>query len=185
MKNLALIASLLQATLTYSSTILVDNGGPWGDWGSTEKCPPGTMARGFSLLVEPPQGNGDDTALNGVKLYCARRSSRKLKATITSARGSWGTWTSVQWCPSGGLINFSLKVEAPIGDGDDTAANNIMFQCSDYTVLRGYGERWGTFGPWSDICHEGICGIRTKLEAPQGNGDDTALNDVRFLCCYN
>ncbi|KAM9312187.1 vitelline membrane outer layer protein 1 homolog [Gastrophryne carolinensis] len=173
---------LVQAAMSYGAFILVENGGPWGDWGTTETCPTGTSARGFSLLVEPSQGRGDDTALNGIKLYCAEFGSNYAQATVTSKMGSWGQWSRVQWCPSGDLVSFSLKVEPPI-DGDDTAANNIMFQCSDMKILNGYGGGWGSFGGWSDICDRGICGIRTKVEGPQRKGDDTALNDVQFRCC--
>ncbi|XP_068130028.1 vitelline membrane outer layer protein 1-like isoform X2 [Hyperolius riggenbachi] len=133
--------------------------------------------------VESPQGREDDTALNGIQLYCMSHLDDKVVATITSTRGSWGRWTGAQFCPSGVIYRFSLKVEQPIVDGDDTAANNIMFQCSDYTMLRGYGEHWGTFGSWSNVCRRGICGIKTRVEGPQGNGDDTALNDVQFRCC--
>ena len=45
----------------------------------------------------------------------------------------------------------------------------------------------GPFGVWSAPLYcpvnEYVCGIRQKLEGRQGNGDDTAMNAVRFYCC--
>nr|DBA29825.1 TPA: hypothetical protein GDO54_005883 [Pyxicephalus adspersus] len=135
----------------------------------------------YTFKVEPPVG-GDDTALNGIKLYCAEPFSEVIKDAITSAKGPWGDWTKVYWCPAGELVSFSLKVEPPT-DGDDTAANNIMFQCSDLKIFKGDGGTWGNFGTWSKICCSGICGIKTRVEKSQGKGDDTALNDVQLYCC--
>ncbi|XP_073479121.1 vitelline membrane outer layer protein 1-like [Aquarana catesbeiana] len=174
---------LLHTTLTHGKDINVNNGGKWGVWGKLEMCPYNTVASGFELKVEPPQGDGDDTALNVIKLLCTKPGDRTIQAEITSAEGRWGRWTGIQWCPSGFLVRFALQVERPQGDGDDTAANNIMFQCSDNNILTGYGGKWGTFGNWSDMCQSGICGIRTLVEPDQGRGDDTALNDVVFRCC--
>ncbi|KAG8544450.1 hypothetical protein GDO81_022477, partial [Engystomops pustulosus] len=132
--------------------------------------------------VESAQGQfGDDTALNAIKLFCAPPSSTDYKAAITSTEGPWGTWGPILWCPDGILKSFALQVEPPMGFLDDTAANNINFECTDQTVLRPNGGRWGTFGKWSESCPNGICAIQTKVEPP--GGDDTALNDVTFGCC--
>ncbi|XP_017538196.1 vitelline membrane outer layer protein 1-like [Pygocentrus nattereri] len=172
----------------YKSEHTVSNGGPWGTWGGREMCPNGYYAAGFSLKVEHPV-DGDDTALNGISLHCVNTRAGKLLfsdvVSVTSGVGSWGKWTARKWCPSGMLMSFRLRVEGPQGDGDDTAANNIMFECSgDVRNLVGEGTSWGEWGGWSKYCRgKGICGIQTKLEGSQGSGDDTALNDVKFFCC--
>jgi hypothetical protein len=79
------------------------------------------------------------------------------------------------------------------GGKDDTSANYIKFNCRDYDGNNHWTELnhppgrgiWGSFGAFSDRCdaHSAICGLATKVESSQGNGDDTALNDVKFYCC--
>ncbi|XP_059375713.1 vitelline membrane outer layer protein 1-like [Carassius carassius] len=173
----------------YRSELTVFNGRVWGSWGHKEMCPVGMYAAGFSLKVEDPIGDGDDTALNGIRLHCVYTangvaSSYTNYATVGSDVGSWGVWRDIKWCPSGFLTAFQLKVEKPQGSGDDTAANNIQFKCSSGSSLLGEGTKWGDWGGWSQTCQgKGICGIKTRVEIPQGRGDDTALNDVRMYCC--
>ncbi|XP_067280457.1 vitelline membrane outer layer protein 1 homolog [Pseudorasbora parva] len=164
------------------SVMFVTNGGPWGTWRAIDVCPYGTYAAGFSLRVENPI-NGDDTALNGIRLYCADW-SRGFVSSIESDTGYWGDWTDVKWCFNGYLKAFQLRVESRKGKGDDTAANNIRFWCSDGSWLEGDGTSWGDWGDWSQTCWgKGICGLSTRIEEKQGKGDDTALNDVHMYCC--
>ncbi|KAK2827576.1 hypothetical protein Q7C36_018502 [Tachysurus vachellii] len=172
----------------FPSLISVMNGQIWGTWGTSETCPTGTYATGFSLRVESYQRIGDDTALNGIALHCSKPiGSTGIVVgftTIRSAVGSWGSWSSPTWCPRGVLKAFQLRVEGKQRLKDDTAANNIRFKCSTDYVLEGSGMSWGSWGSWSSPCGgTGICGIRTKVESPQGIRDDTSLNDVIFSCC--
>ncbi|XP_030061506.1 vitelline membrane outer layer protein 1 homolog [Microcaecilia unicolor] len=126
---------------------------------------------------------GDDTSLNGIRLFCT--STNGVVYTVESGTEIFGDWSRVVWCPTGVLKSFQLKVEAPQGAIDDTAANNIKFRCSSGAIIEGTGGDFGDYGGWSNECTKGgICGIETKIE-PYGGFfvDDTSLNDVRFFCC--
>lgn len=187
--QVSIVVSELRSWIRIVETInkiemTVDNGGEWGSWGQPDFCPGGSYARGFSLKVEEPYSL-DETSVNGIRLYCVRPNNlSKVVAEVQSAVSSWGEWTSDEWCSSGFLKAFKLNVESPQGIDDDTAANNIMFSCSDGNLLQGDGMAWGNWGSWSKSCQgKGICGIKTRVEEPQGIWDDTALNDVATYCC--
>ncbi|KAK7131679.1 hypothetical protein R3I94_016714 [Phoxinus phoxinus] len=173
---------------TFVSLLTVSNGLKWGSWGQREFCPTGTYATGFSLMVEEPVF-WDNTALNGIRLYCVSRtkdlSDLNKEISVQSDVGRWGKWTDIKWCPSGFLTAFQLRVQSNQGIEDDTAANNIRFNCSGGSLPHGDGTDWGEWGNWSPTCMgRGICGLKTRVEEPQGfEGDDTALNDVLMYCC--
>ncbi|KAK7143017.1 hypothetical protein R3I93_014240 [Phoxinus phoxinus] len=176
-----------------SSVLRVHNGMRWGSWGQKEICPTGMYVTGFSLKVAGMWESllvGDNTALNGIRLHCidpSKSSSGPYEdyATVQSDVGSWGKWSDIKWCSKGFLTSFQLRVEPYQGTWDDTAANNIRFNCSgNAELLQGSGMSWGIWGDWTETCGgKGICGIETMVEQPQGVGDDTALNDVRMFCC--
>ncbi|VDI27285.1 Hypothetical predicted protein [Mytilus galloprovincialis] len=183
----------------------VTNGQGWGDWRNLQLCPqPGQYAYGYKMRIEVSQGGGrrhDDTSLNAIQLLCGTKTVQHTSGPkITSGTCPWGDWypTFTQCRPGEFFVSFSLKVEGHQGAGrvrDDTAANYVKFECrglnGGYQEIKeqprqnGYGD-WGTYGSWSRSCDTGsaICGIQTRTEPPQGSGtDDTALNDVKFVCC--
>ncbi|XP_062255344.1 vitelline membrane outer layer protein 1 homolog isoform X2 [Platichthys flesus] len=166
----------------YTSVLTVPNGQQFGTWRRPEMCPDQYFAVGFSTRVEPKQGGGDDTAMNGIRLICGKDGDRTH--IVESHPGFWGEWSNPQYCPGGVLTCFQLRVATLQGNDDDTAVNNIKFRCSNGHELEGSGLDWGGYGRWSQDCvNGGICGIETKVEELQGEEDDTALNDVRFRCC--
>ncbi|KAM8826032.1 vitelline membrane outer layer protein 1 homolog [Synchiropus picturatus] len=169
----------------YRSLLSVSNGEQFGGWTWPEMCPANFFAVGFSVRVEGNQYGIDDTALNGVRLICAEDESRTHLYTIESHTGYFGEWSHPQYCPSGVLTSFQLRVEPHQGlFGDDTAVNNIKFRCSSNPTLEAPGMQWGEYGFWSQDCTDGgICGIETKMEEYQYGLDDSTLNDVRFHCC--
>ncbi|XP_051777969.1 vitelline membrane outer layer protein 1 homolog, partial [Erpetoichthys calabaricus] len=119
-----------------SSVIRVRNGGQWGEWQFRENCPNGWIAYGFAMKVEAPQGSGDDTALNGIRLFCKASEVSTDTFSIESESGLWGTWTEPMWCREGFLKAFLLKVQHPKMYDDETAANDIKFICSDKTLAK-------------------------------------------------
>ena len=42
----------------------------WGDWMGLKMCPENFLVDGFQIRIEKKQGDGDDTALNGLKIQC-------------------------------------------------------------------------------------------------------------------
>ncbi|KAM9723741.1 vitelline membrane outer layer protein 1 homolog, partial [Menidia menidia] len=169
----------------HRSLLTVTNGGEFGDWTWPEKCPNGSYAVGFSVRVEALQYGGDDTALNGIRLVCGREGDRSHLYYVESHTGYFGEWSHPQYCPSGVLTSFQLRVEPPRGIlGDDTSVNSVKFRCSSNPVLEAPGLGFGAWGHWSQDCAGGgICGIETKMEEYQYALDDSSLNDVRFHCC--
>ncbi|XP_060117985.1 vitelline membrane outer layer protein 1-like [Heteronotia binoei] len=160
--------------------ISVSNGGPRGVWGRPEFCPEGTCANGFKLQVHSPANGTDKTGVNGIKLRCSDMSS------ITSTVGPWGAWTTTRLCPTGYLDSFALRTQQEAASPDKMAVTNVLFTCSSSShPLVGDGLAEGLLGGWSNKCLHGhvICGIRTKVQNPQEQADETALNDALFYCC--
>lgn len=180
--GLLLLALVSDSWGSTTTTIEVDNGGKWGDWQEVKMCPHDFYAYGFSLRVERSQGKGDDTALNGIRLMC-KHITYPIDDIVVESPGIWGDWTTKHTCSDGYLDSFQLRVESSQGKGDDTAANNMNVHCSNGDILHGDGTGWGNWGRWSSRCPNGVCGIQVRMEGRQGRGDDTALNDVKMICC--
>ncbi|XP_071142289.1 vitelline membrane outer layer protein 1 homolog isoform X2 [Mytilus edulis] len=158
--------NLIQRDRTHvvNKTLSVTNGGSLGIWASAEFCTRGHYAIGFRMKIEPP--HGDNTELNAIAIVCGSRASDRC----------------------GDMASSGQQVNE-----DSTGANYVRFRCRyfkdefdavDLNYPPGYGP-YGSYGEWSDACpmHSAICGLQTKVEAHQGYGDDTALNDVIFFCC--
>ena len=47
--------------------------GLWGQFGTwSQSCPLNSAVCGIEAKLEPSQGDGDDTSLNDIRLYCCR-----------------------------------------------------------------------------------------------------------------
>jgi plastocyanin len=163
-------------------------GGSWGGWTAQfQKCPGATLAYGFEDKVEPSQGGGDDTALNGIKLWCVNLPDLQSNNYITSSSGQWGNWSERMDCGDrkSYLVGARLRIEPSQGSDDDTGGVDVELSCSNGKILSNGGHGWGAWKDWSYCpANTAICGIRTRIEPSQGAGDDTALNDVEMQCCY-
>jgi len=135
--------------------------------------------------------------------------------SVTSAIGHFGDWNDVLSCPLDSKLQMGVITGISIyyqtnyqdsGDHDQVSVTGMSFTC------RGHGWQFlpaeGSFKGLVDTkcawwvpprpymgcswtkqleCPPGyaVCGIQTRVEKPQGKGDDTALNDVKLRCCWN
>ncbi|NET66386.1 MAG: hypothetical protein F6K63_19140 [Moorea sp. SIO1G6] len=160
-------------------------GGHWGSWGNQVQCPTDQWVLGGELKVEPKQGRGDDTALNGIYLRCGTQGDRARTTEIASAAGPWGKKFELGTCKSGYVIGARLRIEPKQGSGDDTGGVDAQFWCEDETSLQtSYRLDWGGWSSRQSCPRQSaICGLKTRVESSQRRGDDTALNDAEFTCC--
>ncbi|XP_042873437.1 vitelline membrane outer layer protein 1 homolog [Penaeus japonicus] len=158
----------------------------YGFWGATEACKNGSYAYGFQLKIESEHGAfTDDTSVNAIKLFC-RDPSGVDTGEVTSSVMSFGSWSTRRTCQDGSYVRgYMLKSDGT--SSDLTAANALRMWCSGPSgeELIEPGNKWGG---WLDRADCGgdkvICGLMTLVQESQGSfNDDTALNDVRFLCC--
>ena len=83
--------------------------GYYGDWGIQQFCQNGGYAVGFATKVEGAQGDGDDTAMNGLKLQCSGGDF------IASALQVWGSWNNAWNSCVSGYTGAKVRVEGPQG----------------------------------------------------------------------
>jgi len=165
----------------------------FGEWGNTSLCPEREFVYAFRLKVQADQGIFvDDTAMNGIELTCVspqglkeeqmQREQRTKVAVIRSSEGDFGNWGTIFECPFPHFaVGFELRSEG--FTLDITAANNLRILCSNDMVLQGNGQSWGDWtGELRCPRTMAICGLRNQVQA-RITGDNTALNNVDFVCC--
>ena len=82
----------------------------WGDWGSTQICP-GSQDYVTQFQFKSIGAGGDDSALNGVKLFC------KDGGSVTSAVAHLGYWTNLSPVCSTGFTGATVKIEGQVSLG--------------------------------------------------------------------
>ena len=172
-----------QASRSDLAALIQSKEGRWGTMSDFIYCDDNHFANGIELIVEPDQGNSDDTSANGFRLKCTDGS-----ILYADNDGVWGSLTYTKHCNESKLIyGFRTKIQDSCGTScDDTALNSISGYCTDNSELilnpnSSYGE-WGE----SVYCPEysAVCGFRQQVEDACGDCDDTSLNTVELACCY-
>jgi len=127
--------------------------GSWGIWHPPIYCPEGTFLTGIEQRVESNQGDGDDTGLNAIRFACNQKPPASSEQNID-------------------IPGWKPHAPAPCRAADIRYAN--YGQWGDwYTLLTNEVPR---------ICNDGVKRFRMKIEANQGDGDDTAANNVQIAC---
>ena len=95
------------------SEISSDRVTDWGDWGTWDECPSGQFVIGMMVKSEKKQGfSGDDTGLNGIRLFCSPMGLNFRRKDVESSVGDWGTWGKEMYCKDGHkAVGFELRSE--------------------------------------------------------------------------
>lgn len=106
------------------------------------------------------------------------------KENYSNSDGFWGGWGNVARCPAGQYVyGYNLKVEKKQGSDDDTGLNEIQLYCFGGPTL---SSKFGPCGDWGTAKYcdytMPVKGFKIKIEPKQGDGDDTAANDVSLYC---
>jgi hypothetical protein len=187
------------------------NIGAWGEWTDWAMCPRGTFAYGYNKRIEDYQGDGDDTALNWVKLDCrategadtshvveppreyqaCRRNHSPLMGPCTPYYGEYGGWGACRR-DEGPIVSLTLTNEQKQGNKtDDSGSNDVSAMCLDNELMPAPGTPPFSAADGDEMesaeahCPAGsaVCGIRLRIEPYQYDGDDTSMNDFDVACC--
>ena len=110
-------------------TAILSKQGPFGLWSPNVYCTSfSDPVVAYNLLIEPPQGSGDDTGANNLVLYC--NGGTQLSAQVQT---NFGVWQPVNRCPLGmAVVGLITRVEDNQGSEDDTTLNGVRMFCKPY-----------------------------------------------------
>jgi hypothetical protein len=163
-----------------------ENWGNFGSWRPWKMCGGATFVTGYAMQVEGNQGGGDDTALNGVKIFCDAWAGGESHSVDVWKGAYGGAYQSSKYCPHGAINGFNIRVEESVGGSDDdSGANDLKALCTSGDTIKAPGGQ--SEGKWLDeyaVCPAGtaVCGMRVLYENPY-DGDETSVNNVEFACC--
>ena len=95
------------------NTLIGGDLGYWGSWSKNFICPAGENVVGFINRVESKQSDGDDTAMNGLRMYCAKSLINALPVTPLVRQLSPSTALLYWEEPAGqsGIAEFRVYVD--------------------------------------------------------------------------
>jgi hypothetical protein len=177
----------------FAQSTVVIGSGHWGTWAECfDWCPVDSWPYAANVRSESSQGSADDTAINSISLHCYNRFTGAFTEYITSSQGIFGAWqatgTTHPYYLSNPIKGGGMKIEAPQGSGDDTAANSVKisdFEGGSPTHLisaTGWGS-WNTLSSFNCPGSTAVCGVKTRMEWA-GPNDETRLNGIEFACCH-
>jgi hypothetical protein len=161
-----------------------------GDWNEPYEAPDGYFACGLAIRNEDYQKNVDDTANNALRLIFCNSKNWWDQFTRELNQGEWGSWGSDYKCPQGTYINGArVKIEEWDEKVDMSAMNGIEIFCknpqindSKITSIEVVPSKWGSWGQLVTKDRYYVCGGQVRFHN-RSDGDDTALNGVRFKFC--
>lgn len=111
--------------------------GNWGVWKGMVTCPFGKYIGAANIRFEDHVGDGDDTALNGLMIWCVDKDWSGGKLFIVY-NGSWGSWKGWGYEHYKLVKGARVRYEDHIGNGDDTAMNGIQLnvEIPNFSVSR-------------------------------------------------
>lgn len=119
-----------------------------------------------------------------------RRIKPGLPATVKAPNGTgWGHPQGMKYCPKDSFaIGLRTRVEKPKSNNDDTALNAVQLLCGglDGKVTAQDVGSQGHWGVWTEYkrcpANSFIASFTLRVEPSQGDGDDTAANNIKFGC---
>ena len=184
----------------FTKTVYAGNWGPWSAW---QFCPgEGNNVVGVRVRIEE-RFWGDNTGINAFEFICQKGERIKPHG------GHWGVWAEGDRCLTDQqLYLFQLSSIKPAGGHDDYGAFGFGYECVAAQGGAGMSDSakigpckthihpcpsWDRYkssdGHFGEVTgehngqHFAICGLRVRVEEPQGDGDDTALNGLELAYC--
>lgn len=113
-------------------SVIKGKSSPWGKDKPPQFCQPGSAIYGLKIGFEPHQKDGDDTAMNSLSVNCKKKSDWRISKDWVEIKGPWAKkYTTKAFCPGNFYVSgLIVKNESRQGRGDDTATNEVAFNCS-------------------------------------------------------